>query len=298
MHSSSYAKQVQWLFAGVERCTMLRKGNMPKLKTSPITETDLQKFVTEDSDFKFEMTTLSELRTLGFDCSHSATYQDPVTQKIRQFDLRAKLQTSWQMLTLAVECKNLKANNPLLISEVPRIASEAYHEIIKHRTTPMNIYVEIVRVSEPTSNQTVYVSGQMVGKKTDQVGREHSSGELVSDDSTTFDKIGQAINSSRDLVATVVSNTAGPPLRVVVPVLVVPDGLLWQVEYDSKGNLTKPPHPAEQCSLSIDHAWTVPNMYNSPLQYRISHLEILTLGFLKRAVKTWLGPVGFFNGLG
>jgi hypothetical protein len=39
----------------------------------------------------------------------------------------------------------------------------------------------------------------MVGKKTDQVGRDQSD-ELLSDDLATFEKLNQAVNSCSDLV--------------------------------------------------------------------------------------------------
>jgi hypothetical protein len=106
---------------------------MPKLKSTPITQKDLDEFIASGSDFAFEMTVLSLLRKMGFNTSHSGTYQDPVTQKIRQFDLRAsKVQGDFR-LTLAVECKNLRTNFPLLISAVPRTVDEAFHEVIRYR---------------------------------------------------------------------------------------------------------------------------------------------------------------------
>jgi hypothetical protein len=61
---------------------------MGKPKT-PITQSDLQEFVENDSDFAFEMRVLVQLRALGFQCEHSGTYKDPITDKIRQFDIHA-----------------------------------------------------------------------------------------------------------------------------------------------------------------------------------------------------------------
>jgi hypothetical protein len=62
---------------------------MPKLITTPITEKDLDEYLNSESDFAFEMSVLSLLRQMHFTCSHSGTYEDPVTGKIRQYDLRA-----------------------------------------------------------------------------------------------------------------------------------------------------------------------------------------------------------------
>ena len=64
---------------------------MAKLKDDPITAKDLADFATTSSDFGFEMQVLARLRAEGFSCSHSGTYRDPVTDKIRQFDVRASI---------------------------------------------------------------------------------------------------------------------------------------------------------------------------------------------------------------
>ena len=74
---------------------------MPKLKNSPITAQDLADFVTTNSDFGFEMDVLARLRSEGFSCHHAGTYRDPVTDKIRQFDIRASLDSGDSTLALA-----------------------------------------------------------------------------------------------------------------------------------------------------------------------------------------------------
>jgi hypothetical protein len=90
-----------------------------KLKNDEITAKDLAAFVATDSDFGFEMQVLAQLREVGFSCSHSGTYRDPVTDKTRQYDIRASMTRGDSTLALAVECKNLRRNNPLLLSSVP-----------------------------------------------------------------------------------------------------------------------------------------------------------------------------------
>src|SRR5579864_2142597 len=103
---------------------------MAKLKPDPITANDLADFATTNSDFGFEMQVLSRLRAEGFTCSHVGTYRDPVTDKMRQFDIRGSVDCGDSTLALAVECKNLRPNNPLLLSAVPRISAEAFHELL------------------------------------------------------------------------------------------------------------------------------------------------------------------------
>jgi hypothetical protein len=74
---------------------------MAKLKKDEMTAEDLAEFVRTNSDFAFEMRVLAQLRTDGFDCSHSGTYRDPVTDKIRQFDIRATMRRGDSALGLA-----------------------------------------------------------------------------------------------------------------------------------------------------------------------------------------------------
>ena len=85
---------------------------MAKLKKDPITSQDLTDFVDADSDFGFEMRVLKRLRADRFTCSHAATYRDPITGKIRQYDIRALKDRGDLTLALSVECKNLRPNNP------------------------------------------------------------------------------------------------------------------------------------------------------------------------------------------
>ena len=118
-------------------CLVDTLGVPKQLKDDPITEKDLADFVANDSDFAFEMRVLAELRSLKFDCRHSGTYQDPITDKIRQFDIRAVIDQSPSTLALAVECKNLRPNFPLLLNAVPRTAPEAFHDLLVYRVRLM-----------------------------------------------------------------------------------------------------------------------------------------------------------------
>ena len=102
---------------------------MAKLKDCPISAEDLAEFARDDSNFAFEMQVLAQLLTSGFSCVHSGTYRDPVTSKMRQFDIRASMDRDRGTLSLAVECKNLRPNSPLLLSTVPRTDAEAFHDL-------------------------------------------------------------------------------------------------------------------------------------------------------------------------
>lgn len=263
---------------------------MAKLKLDAITAKQLEDFVANDSDFAFEMKVLAQLRGLEFDCQHSGTYQDPVSDKIRQFDIRAEKKKARYMLALAVECKNLRPNYPLLLSAVPRTATESFHDVIifqEHQIVPSS------RVDTITRDRSAYRQGEMVGKKTDQVGLDISHA-FVSDDSATFEKLNQAVNSCKDLVRDLVFRSALPYIRAILPVLVVPSGLLWQVDYADDGTILKSPRQVDSATLFLNHSWTVDRGHDGPLSYHLSHIEFVTLGALPDAVKTWMGSTGLF----
>jgi hypothetical protein len=245
---------------------------MTKLKPDSITAMDLKDFVASDSDFAFEMKVLAQLRSLEFDCEHSGTYRDPVSDKIRQFDIRATKKQNMCTLGLAVECKNLHSSYPLLLSAVPRTAAESFHDLVVFHTG----IVPPAVVQTWAGDQSAYRQGESVGKKTDQVGRS-DSGAFVSDDSATFDKLNQAVNSCKDLVQDFVFNPHLPNVRAIAPVLVIPTGLLWQVDYADDGRILTPPRNVDRTTLFLNNSWSVGRPPYNPLSYRLSHIELVTL---------------------
>lgn len=85
---------------------------MAKLKDEKINVQDVNEYLEKYSDFSFEIKVLKKLVSLGFQCEHSGTYEDPTTKKTREFDIRAwKIDQLGKKTTfrfcLAVECKNL-----------------------------------------------------------------------------------------------------------------------------------------------------------------------------------------------
>jgi hypothetical protein len=263
---------------------------MRKPKDDPITAQDLADFLESNSDFAFEMRVVAQLRALGFECSHSGTYRDPVTDKIRQFDIRAIKDQGNSTLALAVECKNLRHNSPLLLSAVPRTTPESFHDLLVWN--PQSYYVhESVRAV--TGRESAYRPGEMVGKKTDQVRRD-GSGTLVSSDEATFEKLNQAVNSCQDLVREYALKHSPPLVRAIVPLLVVPTGLLWQVDYDADGKLKIPPRAVTRAGLFLNCAWPVEVASGARILYRLSHIDLATIDAVPGIVDSYFGPGGFF----
>lgn len=259
---------------------------MAKLKTDLINASDLAAFAANDSDFAFELRVLRQLRDLGFHCEHSGTYEDPVSGKLRQFDLRANKRLAGVRLALAAECKNVRPHHPLLLSAVPRTEAESFHECID--VSPPSSYGRSSKRARLSGCDSVYLVGEGVGKKTDQVGRESApSGELVSDDSETFEKLNQAVNSSRDLIRYYGSPSLPPPdRRVIMPVLIVPDGVLWQIDYGPDGTTTTNPRLVPATTLFLGRSWDFDRGDGLQVPYSMSHLEIWTPAGLASRIET------------
>lgn len=258
---------------------------MAKLLSDPVTAEDLAKYL-KTSDFQLELDVFDSLASRAVVSSLGGTYSDPVTAKDRQYDIRAEINHGICTLKLAIECKNLKDNFPLLISRVPRLASESYHEVIlgRHASHPVDS-AGIYR------SNAIFRSRQPVGKAAAQVGRAFADGkrtepQIVSSDSETYEKWSQAIASANELIATSGHSSLLPGdtvnAAVIFPMLIVPDGTLWAADYSADGKLTENPRQVKDCTLFLGKSVTVRN-----IKYRISHLLI----FARSAFDEYLDKV-------
>ncbi|HLD99972.1 MAG TPA: hypothetical protein VJB59_06930 [Bdellovibrionota bacterium] len=278
---------------------------MAKLKANPITAADLKKYSATYSDFAFEMRTLKQLNDLRFKCLHSGTYQDPVTLKTREFDIRAKKQIAERLhVFLSIECKNLQASYPLVVHSVKRRREEAFHQILcvpaKKRDVSIDTGIGISVLQNPLETifdrtpfpiqfahlQTPFSKEEWVGKSMDQVGIE-TNDELRTGDAVVFDKMSQAINSAYGLLEEVgdVSLAKEPQYFSVHPILVIPDGTLWSIQYDENGNTLGEPQTAAHISYYVHKEWNV-GKGPSQFAFALSHIELVTssglLPLLKR----------------
>ena len=169
-----------------------------------------------------------------------------------------------------MECKDIRRNFPLLVTAVPRRRVESLHQAIVIHPQRGNA-TEIRQIDIPSC----YESRQMVGKVVTQVGITKTN-ELTGDDSDTFERISQAINSAEELVIEALLKVSPPFIRVVVPVLVVPTGALFQIDFNAAGDIHKHAHSVEEATLFIDHAWSTNKGIEGRLYYAMSHLHIVT----------------------
>ena len=264
---------------------------MPKLSSDPIGAKDLEEYLADASDFAFELRTLRMLRAQGLICEHGGLYQDPVTKKSRQFDIRAIARDDRHCVRLAIECKNIGEHFPLLVSCVPRHPDESFHEIaivgeIEDGQQRHGLYEERAHVVRLWDQSSVYKAHSPVGKAIAQVGRDTNKEKTIyASDQDVFDKWAQCLASADELVGMSASEGDDDFPNVsyvsVLPIVVVPDARLWTVEYDNDGELKTAPTQTDHCSLFVNHAYDME--FNGPT-LRISHVEFVTLSGLRALV--------------
>ena len=270
---------------------------MANLSNDPITESDIEEYLNGYSDFSFEIQVLNKFLEFGFTCEHGGVYDDPVTDKSREFDIRALYNKGAMRLCLSIECKNLRDNFPLILHCLERKRSESYNEVIctfdpeklsENSGVIIPAQQEFFRVVRLKTSNTLYPPHEYVAKSADQVGRKQQDKSITSTDSGVFDKISQSINSAYDFVseAQYLKITNHSYFSLIFPVLVVPDNTLWQAKYDNQGVRQGKPELIRRASYFIGKEWWTGGTQS--LTYSISHLEIVTFTELESFVKNYL----------
>lgn len=285
---------------------------MPQWRKDLIEETDIGEYCASESDFAFELQTMALLQSLGVKCEHGGIYEDPVTEKARQFDIRGLLELGQiNRVRLAVECKNIRANLPLVVLTVPRNVDESYHEFISShapvqqefnlpgvgvRKMPGIGAVKGERVRQRAA-ASIYPAFEPVGKSCCQVGRD-KNGEIKASDAEAYDKWWQAIQSSHDLVASAEDDwelsRQGISNTLVLPILSIPDDRLWIVNYNQDGTMNGSPAKANRASLYINKFIPSSN-HLSGIGMWVSHIEVLTHTGMRELVKSFADPSGGVN---
>lgn len=264
----------------------------------PITAKDLENYLQTRSDFELELFVYRTLREGGFVPIHGGTYIDPATNKPRQFDIRAHSELYQGhakfpvcRLALAIECKSLSTDAPLLVSRVPRPVEDAYHQLM-HSWQRQNMRDASAQVLSLQGPRGIYRPDDMVGKRTAQVRRD-GSGAFKDDDRDPYEKWSQALASVADLVqsSAISATTTQHELSLTLPVLVVADGTLWVADYSEDGTRRGVPYPADAVELLVDrdYPWEVAAL-PGPQSYRISHLHIYTRAGLVAFIQAFSRP--------
>jgi len=272
---------------------------MAKLKNDPILEADMLEYLNAYSDFSFELVVLKMLREHVFDCEHGGHYEDPVTNKSREFDIRAIKTIHKYRVRMAIECKNIRENFPILISCIPRHEKESYHQIaLVSEPKKDSSYLAAPSILQSRTNtfdirgeHSLYKPIDPVGKSTVQVGRA-TDGTISANDAELYDKWGQCLSSASDLVERVYwdggrKDSEDFYFSAVFPFVVVPNGRLWIVSYDVDGNRVSDPSLTVRCSCFIDKDYKMGTQL-ARASMSLSHIEIVTFDGMRSFVEEYL----------
>lgn len=232
------------------------------------TPEQVSKFVQDSDDFGFELRVGAALQKAEhlLSIEHGGTYLDPFMQKPRQFDFRVQLRKDRRNIWLAVECKNIDPSFPVVVCGRQRRQKEAVHDVVE--THPSRSAQ--TRMARPGSfYRTDVFVGKSIVKMRPTKPRDGSS------ESDVHDKWAQALSSSHDLFTSAQSHADAFRERtygVVLPVLVVPDGSLWQAAYGSDGTLVAPPAPKNDCEFYVAH-----RIISGPGLMTVSHIHFCSL---------------------
>jgi len=213
-----------------------------------ITAAEIEKVILMEDDFGHEMRVGSILkpenikypqhlffRSRFSNPSHGETYTDPVTGKARQYDFRTQIshgQYRERNISLAIECKNLNPELPLVICGRERTEKESYHLCISTDG-------EKSQLMKVRGANSLYKPGTFVGKSILRLRSKDK--KLCSEgDSEIYDRYSQALASSRDLILAAFQKRAEPSYSFILPLVVVPDDSLWIAEYDDNGKPNEP----------------------------------------------------------
>lgn len=247
-------------------------GRSEKPEAAVIAAEDLRRYVETQDDFAFEREVYHKAQGLGLAAEHAGLYEDPVTGKPRQFDIRATKLFRENSISLSIECKSLATTYPLLVSCVPRSRTESFHEVLYDVSAKGNSQLQVTR-----SEGALYREGEPVGKSMRQI-KHDSRGDLTSGDEV-FDKWMQALASAAELVthaAHRLSEPGGqraPRGAAIIPVLVVSDDALWVADYSSNGRLKQDPFRVDDVTFYLGRSYEVAGAH---LTFTVSHLHIFT----------------------
>lgn len=259
-----------------------------KSAAMPISPSDIRNIVTREDDFGHEMRVGHAIRSCpAIQVQHGGTYTDSITQKPRQFDYRCWLRKGGASLSLAVECKNLSPSVPLVVCGIGRREDEAFHDLIESRQgTFKRRAATLVGLSSVTRRATredaFYPPKDFVGKSLVRIQTDKNP-MVRTQDSDVYDKWAQALSSAVELAESACSSAKSFSVAhfftAVLPVVVVPDDLLWRVVYDENGSVPTDPVQVKECELFVGREIEVGGAKGTPLFHRFtfSHVHFFTL---------------------
>jgi len=248
--------------------------------------------VQSNSTYAFELQVLSRLEGHGIKCVHSGAYRDLITNKLREFDIYGYAQFNVREIGfvhhIAVECKRIDPCSPLVVLG-SQVASDK-------SSFPSPVY------SLSGDNEALYTrhyANEFIGRSMEQMqsrevttgkGREKISSTVWSlNDGDIFSKMSQAISSTTTIIKdrlTLPDQGHSETFTEVTPILVVPDGTLWVVEFTNIGDINVMPKQCNALRYFIDYRCDENTTNRTNRTVDIPHMTICTESALISSLDT------------
>ncbi len=272
-----------------------------------------------NDDFGFEMRVGRALRDIpSAMVRHGETYVDPRTNKERAFDYQFKYSNGWRGLRLAIECKNLYRDAPVVVCGHRRVTPESFHDIVlsgygilkgRGRGSPVQqgVVYEVMRVeSESELYPTTDHFNNFVGKslfrpkppatdtKVEKLAKLPTHGFAIMRDDDEYDRWNQACGSAGAIALDTLeygkSFEGGLGVATAtIPVFVVPDDTLWLLEFSEEGGIIGKPESTNHVTVFRDCRIHNAQQHGTPFYCSItlSHVHFVTL----TGLKAWLSEI-------
>ena len=271
---------------------------------------DICELLKRKSDFSFEMQILKITSDHNYKVKHSGTYLDPYTGVNREFDIRAeKMISDDKLIKLAIECKNISNDVPVVVHSVPNILEENYHSVllgfeninakmdddIIEKNGGMLSLTDFVKFSpaitsspvkhEIDSNGNIFASLYdnlpYLGKSIDKIGiksKGQKNETLILNDEEIYNKYSQAINSAADLISEFNGESETPYIQCFVqPIFVVPDGSLLELRYDRNGAFVEgSPIVSSRVPVFIGKVFSEKELGANCVDHEVMYMEVVT----------------------
>ena len=211
-----------------------------------------------------------------------------MTNRRRQYDVRASHENGKKRIDLTIECKSLDPTYPLLVQRVPRPGNESFHQTMLSRGS----IASHGTASEPQHwagaglfkmfGTHLYDSQKQVGKSMKRI--KVAAEGFSATDSDVYEKYTQALTSMNEVVQSAArelrpQRAAPGLLRAFLPIVLVSDGALWVADYSASGQLIGDPRvEADETTFYLGWNYELPNPQAPahPAIFTISHLHIMT----------------------
>lgn len=263
--------------------------------TVPFTPKTIKDAVIKEDDFAFEMKVAALFaRYPAYTTLHGGTYTDSVTNKPRQYDFRATITKDAAKVFLAIECKNLSPESPLIICGRPRLSNESFHDLINSRLGTFHTNQTIVHgLSSITQrvyrDDSIYHPDEFTGKSALRLDQKNGKPLSRLQDTDVYEKWSQALASAVDAIGIACAEASVKKCNnyytAVLPIVAVPDDVLWRCEYDLSGNMILDPAPTDDCPFYIGRSYPA-GVGAQTHEYVISHLHFCTLRGLEARISS------------